>query len=287
MIFHKSLLVVSLISAVTSCTAAFAAGKAPEGCKESDRATNTANYILLMKTPSLAGNVRSVQIVTTGTDKTSTTNTLTFSRCGQLEKRLFVAEIRMSDDRLAVTTSDLRYQDKGWVMEMKQDLREKGQVAGEVSNIRYFYTDKLGRISHSSADANEGQNRQIQTKWSYHYDEQHRLVQEKAESMLNKGRPQNFTEEFRYDARGRLSQISGSQRNQSFRWDEKGRWVSSEDINKINGMDRGKNITCFEWDRVGNCTAATLDVVFRRVDSDEQIHQSQSSVISQYQYWDN
>lgn len=286
MIFNKSLLVVSLFSVVASCTA-FAAEKAPEGCKETDRAINAANYILLMKMPSLAGNVRSVQIVTTGTENTNSTNTLTFSRCGQLEKRLFVAKIRMSDDRLAVTTSDLRYQDKGWVMEMKHDLREKEQVAGEVHNIRHFYADKQGRISHSSADVNEGQNRHIQTKWSYHYDEQHRLVQEKAESALNKGRPQHFTEEFRYDARGRLSQISGSQRGQTFHWDEKDHWVSSEDINKINGMDRVKNTTCSEWDSAGNCTAATLDVVFRRVDSDEQIHQSQSSVRYQYQYWDN
>ncbi|WP_139538102.1 hypothetical protein [Klebsiella spallanzanii] len=286
MVFNKSLFVVSLFSAAMSCTA-FAAEKAPEGCKETDRAINAANYILLMKMPSLAGNVRSVQIVTTGTENTNTTNTLTFSRCGQLEKRLFVAKIRMSDDRLAVTTSDLRYQDKGWVMEMKHDLREKEQVAGEVHNIRHFYTDKQGRISHSSADANEGQNRQIQTKWSYHYDEQHRLVQEKAESVLNNGRPQNFTEEFRYDARGRLSQISGSQRGQTFHWNEKERWVSSEDINKINGMDRVKNMTCSEWDKVGNCTAATFDEIFRLVGSDEPMHSSQSSVSYQYQYWDN
>lgn len=286
MIFNKSLFVVSLFSAAISCTA-FAEGKAPEGCKETDRAINAANYIVLMKTPALVGNVRSMQIVTTGTDNTSTTNTLTFSRCGQLDKRHLVAESRMSDGRLSVTTSDLRYQDNGWMMETKHGLHEKGQEVGEVRNTRYLYTDKQGRISHANAGVNEGQNRQIQAKWSYHYDEQHRLVQEKAESALNKGHPQNFSEEFRYDARGHLSQISGSQRNQLFSWDEKERWVSSKDVSKIKEMERAKNTTCSEWDKVGNCTAATFDEIFRLVGSDEPMHSSQSSVSYQYQYWDN
>lgn len=286
MIVNKSFFVLSLFFAATSCTV-FAEEKAPEDCKASDRAINTANYIVLMKTAPLAGNVRSVQITGNSADDTHFTNTLTFSRCGQLLKRLFVAEIRMSDERLAVTTSDLHYQDKGWVQEMKNDFREKGQVMGEVRNTRYFYTDKQGHISGSSADVKEGQNWRIQTKWTYHYDEQHRLTQEKAESVRNKDRPQNFTEVFRYDARGRLIQISSGQRNQSFSWDDKVRLVSVADMNKAKDVERDKKTICYEWDSAGNCTAATIDETFRMVGSDQSMHKLHYALRSSYQYWDN
>lgn len=285
-----------VIKVMTSLAAAFCAPVlAATTCTEELRAINTANYIGLMKTPPLSGDVRSVQISSTRINlnlinqfpNNTTTNSLTISPCGQLEKRLFIAKTHLSDDMLLVMTSDLQYQKNGWVMKAKNDLHEKGKITTTSGSTRQIYTDKQGRISHAISRAQDSKKQQTETNRSFLYDEQQRLVREKVSTVTHHKRSHDVIYEFHYDAQGRISQISGSDRKQTFRWDDKGRLLFSEDIKQNKGLELVRSTTCSVWDKIGNCTAATLDEVERSADGDDQENIARTSLSYQYQYWGN
>lgn len=275
--------------AVLACGSAFAEVNKTKSCEGTERAVNAANYILLMKTPLLAGDVRNVKIVSSGIGHGNTsTNTLALSRCGLLEKRLLVAKTRMAGDKTSVQTSNLQREGNGWMMEaqnvIKDDASKKSLLT--LKSTRHFSTDKLGRISLAVQEARDKE-LVSKTTWSYHYDDRHRLLQEEVLIVINNEEPKKFLYDFEYDSRGLLTAISGDLRSQTFRWDDKGRLVSSHDINKINEMELIKDTTCSVWDDAGNCTTATLEEIFRPQGSDEQEPVIQTSLSYQYQYQNN
>lgn len=229
-----------------TCSAAFTLWKLNH-CDKTQQAINNTNFLIMTQWPAPAGNPQRVHVVG---DTDNYRETLKFSRCSLLEKQIITAH---SDFGATLVKSKMTLtrqtegKEKGWVM----DAISKGSHGTRITAHRYFYTDDLGRIVRmKQKETFNGETRE-QNSWRYHYDDAHRLLRE---TLDGDETPQKHTTEFHYAENGRLIGATVGHGTLTLRWDDKGRWLSTESVRETSRAKRVRQQLCSAWDQMGNCT---------------------------------
>lgn len=261
---------------VVACGAAFTLWQW-NVCDEQQQAINKTNVLIITQSPALAGNP---QIVHIAGNTNSYRETLDFSRCGLLEKHVVTSDSGFGFDSMRIKTKmtltrQEQDKDKGWTLE---SVAEGFHGTLIISN-HHFYTDDIGRIAWMKEKTTVNGDTRGHRSWRYHYDDANQLLRE---TVYDNETSKNYTNEFHFDENGRLIGTSAMHRTQMLRWDNKGRWLSTE---IVRDSAKGKIVhqeVCSAWDRVGNCTLNELVVTERslkggivekeRMRSDTQIH---------------
>ncbi|GJK89324.1 hypothetical protein ACK3XA_05375 [Klebsiella grimontii] len=271
---RKKTKVIMSIFGVVACGAAFTFWQWND-CAEAQQAINRTNVLIMTQSPALAGNP---QIVHIAGNTNSYRETLDFSRCGLLEKQVVTSYSgigAVSIKTKMTLTRQEQDKEKGWI----QESVAEGSHGTRIISDRHFYTDDLGRIAWMKGKTTVNGKTREQNTWRYHYDDAHRLLRE---TINDDQTSQNYTTEFHYDENGRLIGTSAMHRIQTLRWDDRGRWLSSEVVRENAKRKLVQQDVCSAWDRVGNCTVNEMvetesslkgDIVEKkRMRSDTQIH---------------
>ncbi|MBA7846949.1 hypothetical protein HV213_15590 [Klebsiella sp. RHBSTW-00484] len=271
---RKKSKVVFLALAIVACGVAFTLWKW-NSCDRTQLAINRTNVLIMTQSPALAGNP---QIVHIAGNTNSYRETLDFSHCGLLEKQVVTSYSgigAVSIKTKMTLTQQEQSKEKGWI----QESVAEGSHGTLIISRRHFYTDDLGRIAWMKEKKTVNGETRGQYSWQYHYDDANRLLRE---TINDDETSQNYTTEFHYDENGRLIGTSAMHRTQTLRWDDRGRWLSTEVVRENAKAKLVRQDVCSAWDRVGNCTVSHMvetditpkgDIAEkRRMRSDTQIH---------------